>query len=116
MCSEAAFIFTWVGSASDHRNAGGFAFVSMETLGRAAATPSNKARLVGLFLELFCCFYPGRLSHLHCYHYLPVWERSWGEGQRGQGWGLGKERGLAKGNHLEKTLGFHFEAPTRAPQ
>ena len=39
--------------------------VSMETVGRASATPSHKARLAGLFLQLLYCFYPGRWSHLH---------------------------------------------------
>lgn len=37
MCTE-AFISTWVGSASDHRNGRGCPSVSMETLGRASAT------------------------------------------------------------------------------
>lgn len=40
----------------------------METLGRASATQINKVRLVGLFLELLCCFYQGKLFHLYFYH------------------------------------------------
>ena len=84
MRTEAVLIFTWVGSASDHRNGGGFPLVSMETIDRASATPSNKARPVGLFLELLCSFYLGKSSHLRFYHCRLVWQRKGRAVQRDQ--------------------------------
>lgn len=80
MCLEVVFIFIWVGLVFDYRNVGGFVFVFMEILGRVVVILLNKVRLVGFFLELFCCFYLGRLLYLYCYYYFFVWERSWGEG------------------------------------
>lgn len=84
MCTE-VFISTWVGLVSNHTNGKDFPLVSIETFGRASTTQSNKARLVGLCLELFHCFYPGRGPQLR---FITAFLWGGGEGQfRGAGAG-----------------------------